>query len=42
MYPTCPIRRETSGATEEIIGNWISKNKNKRTNIILATKVVGN
>ena len=42
MYPTCPIRKETSGATEEIIGNWISKNKHKRTNIILATKVVGN
>ncbi|MDC3024234.1 aldo/keto reductase [Alphaproteobacteria bacterium] len=42
MYPTCPIRRETSGATEEIIGNWISKNKTERSNIILATKVVGN
>ena len=42
MYPTCPIRRETTGATEEIIGNWISKNKDKRSNIVLATKVVGN
>ena len=42
MYPTCPIRKETSGATEEIIGNWISKNKTERSNIILATKVVGN
>ena len=29
MYPTCPIRKETSGATEEIIGNWISKIKIK-------------
>ena len=42
MYPTCPIRKETTGATEEIIGNWILENKNKRKNIILATKVVGN
>ena len=42
MYPTCPIRKETSGITEKIIGNWIFKNKHKRTNIILATKVVGN
>ena len=42
MYPTCPIKKETTGKTEEIIGNWISKNKNKRSDIILATKVVGN
>ena len=42
MYPTCPIRRETGGKTEEIIGNWISLNKEKRKDIILATKVVGN
>ena len=27
MYPTCPIKKETTGKTEEIIGNWISKNK---------------
>ncbi len=42
MYPTCPIREETSGQTEKIIGNWINNNKDKRKNIILATKVVGN
>lgn len=42
MYPTCPIKKETTGKTEEIIGNWISKNKKKRSNIVLATKVVGN
>ncbi len=42
MYPTCPIKKETTGKTEEIIGNWISKNQNKRSDIILATKVVGN
>ena len=42
MYPTCPIRKETTGKTEKIIGNWIEKNRDKRKNIILATKVVGN
>ena len=42
MYPTCPIRKETTGSTEKIIGNWINANKDKRKNIILATKVVGN
>ena len=42
MYPTCPIRKETSGRTEEIIGNWLSKNKEKRKDLIIATKVVGN
>ena len=42
MYPTCPIRKETSGRTEEIIGSWISNNREKRKDFILATKVVGN
>ena len=42
MYPTCPIRKETGGKTEEVIGNWIGLNKKKRKDIILATKVVGN
>ena len=42
MYPTCPIRKETTGATEEIVGNWLEKNKKKRKSLILATKVVGN
>ena len=42
MYPTCPIRKETSGETEKIIGNWINDNKHKRKDVILATKVVGN
>ena len=42
MYPTCPIRKETTGNTERIIGNWISQNKNQRKDIILASKVVGN
>ena len=42
MYPTCPIRKETTGETEKIIGNWINNNRDKRKDIILATKVVGN
>ena len=42
MYPTCPIKPETTGNTERIIGNWIAKNSNKREHIILATKIVGN
>jgi aryl-alcohol dehydrogenase-like predicted oxidoreductase len=42
MYPTCPIRKETGGKTEEIIGNWIGLNRKKRKDIILATKIVGN
>ena len=35
-----PPRLETSGKTEEIIGNWFVKSK-KREKIILATKMVG-
>jgi aryl-alcohol dehydrogenase-like predicted oxidoreductase len=35
-----PPRLETSGKTEEIIGNWFVKSK-KRKKIILATKMVG-
>ena len=41
MYPTCPLRPETTGDTEIIVGNWISKNKSKRSSIVLATKVSG-
>ena len=39
MYPTNPLRKETAGNTEKIIGNWI--NKRKKDDIIIATKVVG-
>ncbi len=42
MYPTCPIRKKTTGRTEKIIGNWVNSNKDKRKDVILATKVVGN
>jgi len=39
MYPI-PTRGETYGQTEQYIGNWI-KERNNRSSIILATKVVG-
>ena len=40
MYPTNPMRRETAGKTEEIIGNWIKKRKNQ-DDIVLASKITG-
>jgi len=40
MYPTNPMRRETAGKTEEIIGNWIKKRR-CRDKIVVATKVTG-
>ena len=36
-----PMRKETYGETERIIGNWFEKYK-KRKEVILATKVCGN
>ncbi len=36
-----PMRQETYGETERIIGNWFQKTK-KRNEIVLATKVCGN
>ena len=36
-----PMREETYGETERIIGNWFQKTK-KRNKIVLATKVCGN
>jgi aryl-alcohol dehydrogenase-like predicted oxidoreductase len=40
MY-SVPVRAETYGATERIIGSWLAKNKPKRDQIVLATKVAG-
>ncbi|MES3003607.1 MAG: aldo/keto reductase [Pseudomonadota bacterium] len=40
MYST-PVRAETYGATETIIGNWFQKNPGMRDKIVLATKVAG-
>jgi aryl-alcohol dehydrogenase-like predicted oxidoreductase len=40
MYST-PVRAETYGATETIIGNWFQKNPGARDKVVLATKVAG-
>ncbi len=40
MYPVNPIRAETIGLTEEIIGNWIAQS-GRRDEIVLATKHSG-
>lgn len=40
LYPVAPIRAETQGDTEQIIGNWFEK-RGKRDDIVLATKVGG-
>ncbi|MCB2127821.1 MAG: aldo/keto reductase [Rhodobacteraceae bacterium] len=40
MYPVNPVRRETVGRTEEIIGNWIAKG-GRRQDWVIATKIAG-
>ena len=40
MYAV-PVRRETSGASERIIGNWFAANPGVRQRVVLATKVAG-
>jgi aryl-alcohol dehydrogenase-like predicted oxidoreductase len=40
MYPV-PPRRETQGSTERILGPWLAKNRAKRGNIVLASKIAG-
>jgi aryl-alcohol dehydrogenase-like predicted oxidoreductase len=40
MYPVNPIRAETVGRTEEIIGTWIAA-RGGRDRLVLATKVTG-
>ena len=40
MY-SVPARRETYGATERIIGNWLAARPGMRQKIVLATKVAG-
>ena len=39
MYPV-PVKAETAGETERVIGNWFAKN-GRRDKVILATKVTG-
>lgn len=40
MYPTQPVRAETVGRTEAIIGAWLARTR-RRGDIVLATKVSG-
>ena len=40
MYPTNPVRAETVGRTEEIIGSWLAA-RGGRSRLVLATKVTG-
>ncbi|MCV2868804.1 aldo/keto reductase [Defluviimonas sp. WL0002] len=40
MYPVNPVRRETVGKTEEIIGNWIARG-GRRDDWVIATKIAG-
>jgi aryl-alcohol dehydrogenase-like predicted oxidoreductase len=40
MYPTNPVRTETIGGTEEVIGNWFAKSGG-RDKVVLATKITG-
>ena len=40
MYPVNPVRKETVGLTEEIIGRWIAKT-GRRDEYVIATKCAG-
>lgn len=40
MYPTNPVRAETIGGTEAIIGNWFAQ-QGGREKVVLATKISG-
>tara|TARA_R110002110_G_scaffold152752_18_gene345694 strand:- start:193 stop:1233 length:1041 start_codon:yes stop_codon:yes gene_type:complete len=40
MYPTNPVRAETIGGTETIVGNWFAR-QGGRDKVVLATKISG-
>lgn len=40
MYPVNPVRAETLGRTEEILGNWIAA-RGGRERLVIATKLTG-
>jgi aryl-alcohol dehydrogenase-like predicted oxidoreductase len=40
LYPVNPIRPETTGRTEEIIGSWLAA-RGRREDVVIATKIVG-
>ena len=42
MYPVNPVRAETVGVTEEIVGRWFAgPGKGRRDDYVLATKITG-
>jgi aryl-alcohol dehydrogenase-like predicted oxidoreductase len=41
MYPVNPVRAETVGLTERIVGTWNAKNPGRRGDYRLATKITG-
>ena len=41
MYPV-PPNAESYGDTERVFGNWLGQHPNKRSDIIIATKIAGN
>lgn len=41
MYPVTPVKKESVGDTEVIIGNWVAKYPSRRADWIIATKVSG-
>ncbi|MGC9369225.1 MAG: aldo/keto reductase [Paracoccaceae bacterium] len=40
MYPVNPVRAETAGRTEEIIGEWLART-GRRDDVVIATKITG-
>lgn len=40
MYPTHPVKAETVGRTEEIVGSWLARS-GRRGDVTIATKVAG-
>ena len=41
QYPIPSDRTRPEGMTEEIIGNWLAKDKSRRQNLVIATKITG-
>ncbi len=41
MYPTTPMKAETFGETERIIGTWVAKAGARRDDVVIATKITG-
>ena len=41
MYPVNPVRAETVGRTEEIVGSYLAR-RGRRDDLVIATKITGN